>query len=228
MEGIGQNILPDNAQLKYVDDIVNVTDQESFNLARQLGRMEGIFCGGSTGTNAAAALKIAREADAAAVIVFIVCDTGEHYLSKFHSDEWMKEKRLLEPQRITAGLILDTKGARSPRALVHVTPDTIVSAALEKMQELDLTQLPVLENGASVGAFRESRVLAKVLENNDLLSGLVRDVMGESFPVVNEGSPASEILRALQESPAALVEDYGRIIGIITRHDMLEATAKQG
>jgi cystathionine beta-synthase len=228
VEGIGQNVMPDNVHLKYVDDIINVTDQESFNLARQLGRVEGIFCGGSTGTNFAAALRVAREADESGVVVFIVCDTGEHYLSKFQSDEWMKEKRLLEPQRITAGLILDTKGARSPRALVHVAPDTIVSEALEKMQDLDLTQVPVLEDGKSVGAFRESRVLARVLENNELLQGTVRDVMGEGFPVVNEEAAAAEILRALQESPAALVEDYGRIIGIITRHDMLEATAKQG
>jgi cystathionine beta-synthase len=227
VEGIGQNVLPENAQLKYVDEVINVTDQESFNVARQLGRQEGIFCGGSTGTNAVAALKAARELDESGLVVFIVCDTGEHYLSKFHSDEWMKEKRLLEPQRITAGLIIETKGAGSPRTLICVGPDTTVADGLAKMKEFDLTQLPVLDEGRSVGAFRESRVLARVLENRELLNGPVRDVMGDSFPVVNEEAPAQDILHALQDSPAALVEDYGRIIGIITRHDMLEATAAQ-
>src|SRR5213594_316921 len=122
VEGIGQEVLPANAHMQYVDEVLNVSDHDSFETARQLGRVEGIFCGGSTGTNRAAALHVAREADENAVIVFIVCDTGEHYLSKFHSDEWMKEKRLLEPQKITAGLISETKGGHSPKNLVTVAP----------------------------------------------------------------------------------------------------------
>src|SRR5467141_3860291 len=133
VEGIGQEVIPPNVHVKYIDDVINVTDRESFDLARQLGRTEGIFCGGSTGTNLAAALRVARNADKDAIIVFIVCDTGEHYLSKFHSDEWMKEKRLLEPQKITAGLICETKGAHSPKDLVVVAPTERVAAALAKM-----------------------------------------------------------------------------------------------
>jgi cystathionine beta-synthase len=77
--------------MNVIDEIINVTDRESFDLARQLTRREGIFCGGSTGTNFAAALRVAKDAPEDSCIVFIVCDTGEHYLSKFHSDEWMKE-----------------------------------------------------------------------------------------------------------------------------------------
>src|SRR5205085_12522694 len=100
VEGIGQEVIPENAHLKYVDEIINITDRESFEMSRQLGRVEGIFCGGSSGTNFAAALKIARPLDEQSLVVFIVCDTGEHYLTKHHSDEWLKEKRLLEPQRI--------------------------------------------------------------------------------------------------------------------------------
>ena len=84
-------MIPPNVHIKYVDEVINVTDRESFEMSRQMGRLEGLFCGGSTGTNVAAALRVAREAAEDAVIVFIVCDTGEHYLSKHHSDEWMKE-----------------------------------------------------------------------------------------------------------------------------------------
>src|SRR5437764_80759 len=122
VEGIGQEVIPENAQLKYVDEIINITDRESFEMSRQLGRQEGIFCGGSTGTNVAAALKVARTLDESAIVVFIVCDTGEHYLSKHHSDEWLKEKRLLEPQRITAELISQTKGTTAPKTLVTAAP----------------------------------------------------------------------------------------------------------
>src|SRR5438093_7415969 len=130
VEGIGQEVLPANAHMQYVDEVINITDRESFEFARQLGRVEGIFCGGSSGTNCAAALRLARALDENAVIVFIVCDTGEHYLSKFHSDEWMKEKRLLEPQKITAGLICETKDPRSPKTLVVVSPGDRVADAL--------------------------------------------------------------------------------------------------
>ncbi|MDQ3908475.1 MAG: cysteine synthase, partial [Acidobacteriota bacterium] len=163
VEGIGQEIIPDNVHMKYVDEIVNVTDRESSELARQLGRKEGIFCGGSTGTNLAAALRVARQLDESGVVVFIVCDTGEHYLTKFHSDEWMKEKRLLEPQKMTAGLIAGTKGAQAPKQLVYVSPRTRVADALSKMDEMGLTHIPVIEEGKPVGSLRENRLLAKVL-----------------------------------------------------------------
>jgi cystathionine beta-synthase len=224
VEGIGQQTLPDNVHIKYVDEVINITDRESFELSRQLGRMEGIFCGGSTGTNVAAALRVARDLDESGVVVFIVCDTGEHYLTKFHSDEWMKEKRLLEPQKITAGLIHETKGQNSPRSLITVTPTERVADALAKMNEYDLTQLPVLEDGRAVGSLRENRVLAKALGNRELLESPVSELMEASFPVLDVDASSAEVIHQLQSSPAVLVEEYGRIIGIITRHDVLDTT----
>jgi cystathionine beta-synthase len=222
VEGIGQDVVPANLHIEYVDEVVNITDQESFEMSRQLGRLEGIFCGGSTGTNLAAALRIARNLDENAVVVFIVCDTGEHYLSKHHSDEWMREKRLLEAQKMAAGVIIETKGQHSPKTLISVGPDEIVADVLAKMDELSLTYIPVIEDGQSVGALRENRVLAKVLGNRALIDARVRDVMEESFPVVDEETSASKITWLLQSSPAVLVEQYGHIAGIITRHDMLD------
>jgi cystathionine beta-synthase len=225
VEGIGQQTIPENVHIKYVDEVINVTDRESFELSRQLGRLEGIFCGGSTGTNLAAALRVARPLERDAIVVFIVCDTGEHYLSKHHSDEWMKEKRLLEPQKITAGLINETKGARAPESLVTATPDERVSDLLMKMGELGITQIPVLEDGRSVGSLRENRILAKVLANRELLDSPVSAVMEDGFPIVDVDASSTEVTRWLQEAPAVLVEEYGRITGIITRHDVLDTPA---
>ncbi len=225
VEGIGQQTIPENVHIKYVDEVINVTDRESFDLSRQLGRLEGIFCGGSTGTNLAAALRVARDLDEDALVVFIVCDTGEHYLSKFHSDEWMKEKQLLEPQKITAGLISGTKGPRAPETLVTAAPDERVGELLAKMGDLGITQIPVLEDGRSVGSVRENRLLAKVLANRELLESPVSEVMEQSFPIVDVDASSAEVTRKLQESPAVLVEEYGRITGIITRHDVLDTPA---
>ncbi|HVG34167.1 MAG TPA: pyridoxal-phosphate dependent enzyme [Pyrinomonadaceae bacterium] len=223
VEGIGQQTLPENVQLKYVDEVINITDRESFDLSRQLGRLEGIFCGGSTGTNLAAALRVSRDLDESAIVVFIVCDTGEHYLTKHHSDEWMKEKRLLEPQKITAGLISETKGQNSPQSLITATPDERIADVLAKMNEHGLTQLPVINDGRSVGSLRENRVLGKILGNRELLEAPVSEVMEASFPVLDVDAGSAEVIRQLQASQAVLVEEYGRITGIITRHDVLDS-----
>jgi cystathionine beta-synthase len=228
VEGIGQEIIPENVHIRYVDEIINVTDRESFELSRQLGRREGIFCGGSTGTNLAAALRVARDLDETGVVVFIVCDTGEHYLTKHHSDEWLKEKRLLEPQRITAGLISRTKAAGREAGLVSASPAETVAEALRRMDEHGFTQIPVIEEGKAVGALRESRLLAKVIGDRDLLQRPVGEVMEQSFPVLDVESHADEITRCLRDSPAVLVEEYGRISGIITRHDMLDVVHTNG
>src|SRR5438128_3348586 len=224
VEGIGQEVLPANAQMQYVDEVMNISDRDSFEAARQLGRVEGIFCGGSSGTNCAAALRLARDLDENAVVVFVVCDTGEHYLSKFHSDEWMKEKRLLEPQKITAGLLNETKTKGAPRELVTVTPNELVSAALAKMNELGLTQIPVLEDGKSVGSLRENHLLSKVFADRDLLEAPVSEVMDKGFPTVDVDDDINAVTRKLRSNQAVLIEEYGRITGIITRHDVLEIT----
>ena len=222
VEGIGQNIPVGNADLKLVDEVINITDRESFELSRQLSRREGIFCGGSTGTIFGGALRVAKDLDESAVVVFIVCDTGEHYLSKHHSDEWMKEKLLLEPQKITAGLIHETKSNGAPKELIFVSPDEIVSGALAVMSENGVTQIPVLADNASVGSLRESRILTRLLENRDLLNARVAEVMEESFPIVDVDAHSNEIKAKLQKSPAVLIEDFKRITGIITRSDVLD------
>ena len=222
VEGIGQNLPVGNADLGIIDEIINITDRDSFDLARQLGRREGIFCGGSTGTIFAAALKVAKDLDENSLVVFIVCDTGEHYLTKFHSDEWMKEKLLLEPQRITAGLIAETKNGNSPREVISVAPDDLVSDALAKMNESGVTQLPVIDDNQSVGSLRESHLLTKLLADRELMAAKVSDVMDKSFPVVEMDTSLKEIKQKLQKHPAVLIEDFKRITAIITRSDVLE------
>lgn len=223
VEGIGQEIIPENVHMKYIDRIINVTDRDSFQIARRLGREEGIFCGGSTGTIASAAFQVARDLGKDDVLVFIVCDTGERYLSKFLSDEWMKEKRMLGVEKITVGLLNHLKQNETTPRLVSVSPERQVGEALQMMNSYGLSQLPVIEDGRSVGSLREGRLMGKLLANRDLVQAPVSEVMEKGFPLVNEDIGVETAAKYLKNSPAILVEEYGRIVGIITRYDVLDA-----
>ena len=127
---------------------------------------------------------------------------------------------------MTAGLISGTKKPQAPKQLIFVKPDDTVGVALEKMDELGLSQIPVLEEGKCAGSLRENRVLAKVVRDRELLNAAVREVMESGFPTVDVDASASEVTRRLQSSSAVLVEEYGRITGIITRHDVLDLKLK--
>jgi cystathionine beta-synthase len=134
----------------------------------------------------------------------------------------MREKRLLEPQRITASILVSTKVASHPHGLVAAEPTAKVGSVLAMMQDTQLSLIPVIDEGEPVGSVRENRVLAKLLENRDLLERPINEIMDPTFPVVEDEAGYSEIVGLLQKAPAILVREYGRITGILTRHDLLD------
>ncbi len=223
VEGVGQECIPGALNLNLVDEVVSIPDKESFTMARRLAREESIFCGGSSGMNVVAAMRIARSLPEDAVVVTIICDTGERYLSKHHSDEWLKEKQLLDNDRISMRLLVDNKrtASRIP-TLVSVTPSTTVQQTLDLMTQYEISELPVMDNGKVMGRVRENRLFARLLEDRSITDSTVETVMEESMPAVDAHADVKDAIAILRESPSILVEEFGRVIGVISRHDVLE------
>lgn len=222
VEGIGQDCLPNNVHFQYIDKVYNISDKDSFHFARLLSKEEGIFCGGSTGTILGITLEVAKDLSEDDVVVFIVCDTGERYLTKFHSEEWLREKRLLPTEIRSLKDISKAKTDGKPKELVYLNAHDKIKTAVEVLNTKGFSQLPVIDNGESVGSVREAKLMASLLENPSLLDLKVEEIMGPSFPTLDERTELSVVKKYLSDSPAVLVTEYGRIKDIITRYDIIE------
>ncbi len=224
VEGIGQDKIPGTLDLGLIDEFHTVSDRESFAMARRLTREEGLFVGGSSGLIAHVALQIAREVnDPDACVVTFLCDTGERYLSKLYSDEWMRENQMLDPDRVTLGDVMRGKDGAQP-AVVTVAPATTVRQALRLMSLHDVSQLPVMDRERCVGSVTDWSLSAKSLADAKVLDATVSDVMDAPFPAVDANRPADSAIKLLSKtSPAVLVTNPGgtAVQGIVTRSDLL-------
>ncbi len=229
VEGIGEDFLPAALDFSVIDDVVRVTDKESFLWARRLARMEGIFAGGSAGTAMAAAAQVIPTLTEKDFVVVFIPDTGMRYLSKVYDNEWMKDNRYFEsPVPLTAGEIVQTKAALGQsRELVTVTPSETLAAGLERMQAHDFSQLPVFESGTPVGALYEDAILSLTLEGKDLKKLVVREVMGQAFPVLPRAAAIDQITACItRDCPAVFVDLGNGHYEILTKYDLLHAIAR--
>jgi cystathionine beta-synthase len=223
VEGIGGDKIPTTIWFDSIDEFRQVPDRTSFTMARRLAREEGILVGGSAGLNVWLALEVARELDdPSALVVTILCDTGEHYLSKVFNDEWMQENQMLEAPRISVEQLLQRRPSGAP-SLVSVAPAAAVRQALNLMSTWGVSQIPVVENGESVGGLIEGTLMTRALTQPALLDRPVREVMEAPFPEVDAAAPSDRVGAMLtRESPAALVRKDGKLIGIVSRYDVLQ------
>ena len=220
VEGIGEDIVPGNLDFEVIDEVVNVSDADSFHMSRQLARQEGIFAGGSTGTILKVAVDVAAGMRPGQVVVTIVPDSGERYLSKHFSDEWMQDKGMLTRERASLELLRQLKDQALP-PIVNVAGEQSVKEALERMSAYNVSQLPVIDGERNVGSVRESNLLAKVLADNAQMEQPVKEVMEEPFPTLEESaSVAQSIPLLLKHQGVVLIRD-DRPVGFITRHDVI-------
>jgi cystathionine beta-synthase len=227
VEGIGEDFVPKTFNSQLVDEWIRVSDRESFQVARDLARHEGILGGGSTGTNLAAALRYARRLTRDDLVVTIVCDTGRNYLSKFFDEAWLAANDLLSQEQPahSVGDLLQTRG---PRQLVTITPDASLAVAIDVMRSADISQLPVLQDGKSVGSIQEV-TLARVLhDNTDPGQVTVGEVMARPLPTLDVGVHLDEAYRLLLAgNTGVLATANGKVLDIITRIDLVQYWTQQ-
>ncbi len=226
VEGIGEDFLPQTMDLSIVDEIVQVTDSESFAMTRRLVREEGIFCGGSSGTAVAAALKYLRaqpDAGAGLRAVVILPDSGSRYLSKIFSDDWMREHGFLDAQLGAVGDLV--RGKKT--TLVTAARSDAVLDVIAKMKEYDVSQLPVLDGDRLMGMISEVDLLNYLLEGSHRASDPIEPIVDPIPPVVDPDTPLDTLAEVFLSTNAAVIVDHGVVIGIVTKIDMIDHLAKR-
>jgi cystathionine beta-synthase len=228
VEGIGEDILPGTMDFSILDDVLQVNDEECFLWARRLAKKEGIFTGGSGGGCVSAALRVAKDCQKGDLIVGVMPDSGTRYLSKVFNDGWMRELGYADTEvTLTAGDVIRVKRQNGKtRELITVSPNRTVFQALQTMQKEDISQLPIFEDGQSVGTVYEDQILNLALQGKDLRKLILREVMGKALPQVPSNAPVERVTHLLShESPAVFVEMEEGNLEVLTKFDLMDTIA---
>jgi cystathionine beta-synthase len=235
VEGIGKDTWPETMDPTVVDEWIRVSDRDSFHVARQLARDEGLLVGGSGGTTVWAALELAKKLGRGKTILSMMPDSGRSYLSKFYDDNWMLEHGFVERRAAlpTVAQVLAAKRAEEQVPdLVTISSHQKVGEAIDVMQRYSISQLPVVRDGRSdsladfIGSLQDRTLLDRVFKNPDALHEDVASAMQPPLAAVEITQTLDEVFSTLTgRTNAVVVARDGRPVGVLTRSDLLEYLA---
>jgi cystathionine beta-synthase len=227
VEGVGEDFWPSAYDTTVTDEIIAVSDRESFEMTRRLAREEGLLVGGSCGLAVAAAIKYAERLTADDVVVVLLPDSGRGYLSKIFNDEWLASYGFIgSSEGKSVGDVLRAKSGDMPQ-LVHTHPNETVRDLVEILREFGVSQVPVVRAeppvmaAEVVGSVSEKDLLDALFEGRVLLSDRIDGLMQAPLPSVGAGEPIAHAMTALGKADGVMVLDDGKPVGVLTRQDLL-------
>ena len=226
IEGIGEDFLPSALDLSVCDEVVQAGDKESFLVTRRLVREEGIFCGGSSGSAVAGLLKskFVRELARDEIAVVILPDSGSRYLSKVFDDEWMRENGFLEAPWGTA-TVADLLNAKRERTVITVSPLDRVRDVIARMHEHDISQMPVISEDKLVGIVTETTLLNQLVLGETAAQEAIAPIILRQVATVGGEASLESVTRMFADGSAVVVVDEDRVVGIITKIDLIDYLA---
>jgi cystathionine beta-synthase len=227
VEGVGEDFWPATFDPDICDEVIAVSDADSFEMTRRLAREEGLLVGGSCGMAVVAALRVAARCGPDDVVVVLLPDGGRGYLSKIFSDGWMADYGFLEASGETTVLdVLLGKSGPTP-SLVHAHPNETVREAIDILREYGVSQLPVVRAeppvtaGEVVGSVSERALLDALFAGTAALADALEPHMSPPLAIIGSGEPVAAAIQALGQADALLVHVDGKPAGVITRQDLL-------
>jgi cystathionine beta-synthase len=223
VEGIGEDFIPKTFNRQLVDEMVRVSDKESFNMARRLAREEGLLVGGSCGTAVAAARKYAARLSQPQYIVVLLPDTGRNYINKIYADVWMQENGFWEGTAVITPKVGEILLQKTDfPSMVAVSPHDTLTTATSLLQRLNISQLPVIDNHEVVGSLNEASLMKFLHDGINFSNQEVSAVMGRPLPILDEEVDISEAYRLLLSGTTGIIITRQQIpIGLITRADLI-------
>lgn len=226
VEGIGHDFMVGTLDFGVIDEVMEVSDRDSFIAARRLTREEGIFCGGSTGTAVFGALEVAKRLGPGKNVVVILCDNGDRYIGKLYNDEWMKDNGFISGDD-RLGFIRDVIQFKG-NAVEFASADETIASVAHRMNTLGISQMPV-RNGADRVArmVHESDLLQSLLEGNSKPQDPVSSVAADLHGIVAASDSVAKLEGIFEENNVAVVFDGNNVSGIISKIDLVRYLASR-